>query len=124
MYPSLEDKMPAFDASVRDDLERLEAIHAFRLGVSVAVARKTVARETKVAPGTLENIKRQRTKGVRGWIGDAIRGALVHALQKEIERLTHELQILNQRGVDRREPEMAEVESLLARARKSLGEVK
>lgn len=38
--------------------------------------------------------------------------------------MTHELQILHQRGADRREPEMAEVESLLARARKSLGEVK
>lgn len=58
--------MPAFDASVRDDLERLEAIHASRFGISVAAARKNVARETKVAPGTLENIKRQRTKGVRG----------------------------------------------------------
>lgn len=112
--------MTTFDQAVRSDLDRLEAIAAARLGTSRAFARKSVARELRVAPGTLENITRQRTKGVRGWIADTIRGALVRELEREIERLTHEHQVLVQRGADHREPEMAEVESLLARARQSL----
>ena len=124
MYPSREDKMSAFDQAVRSDLTRLEDIRAGSLGASVEFARASIARETRIAPGTLENIKRQRTKGVRGWIADTIRGALVRELHREITRLNHELEMLLQRGVDHREPEMAEVQSLIARARKSLEAVK
>jgi hypothetical protein len=124
MCPSREDKMTGFDQAVRSDLSRLEEIRAARLQASRAHARASVARETRLAPGTLENIKRQRTKGVRGWIADTIRGALVRELEREIARLNHELQILLQRGADHREPEMAEVHDLLARARQSLEAVK
>jgi hypothetical protein len=124
MCPVSEDKMSAFDQAVRSDLSRLEAIRALRSSASIAHARASIARETRIAAGTLENIKRQRTKGVRGWIADTIRGALVRELQREIERLNHELQTLLQRGVDHREPEMAEVQSLIVRVRQSLEAMK
>lgn len=124
MCPRVEDEMTTFDQAVRSDLERLETIRAVSLRASRAVARRSIAREVRVAPGTLENITRQRTKGVRGWIADTIRGALVRELQREIERLNHELRTLVKRGADHRELEMAEVQSLLVRARQSLGTIK
>ena len=120
MCPLREDEMTAFDQAVRSDLSRLEDIRATRSSSSIAHARASIARETRIAPGTLENIKRSRTKGVRGWIADTIRGALVCELQREIERLNHELQILLQRGADHREPEMAEVQNLIVRVRQTL----
>lgn len=123
MRPTSEDKM-SFDTAVRSDLVRLEEIRAARLQTSLANARKAVARDTRLAPGTLENIRKQRTKGIRGWIGQTIRGALLRELEREMVRLQHEYQILMASGSDPRSDEVAEVQTYLARARQSLEAVK
>ena len=124
MCPVSEDKMTAFDQAVRSDLSRLEVIRAKSSSASIAHARASIARETRIAPGTLENIKRQRTKGVRGWIADTIRGALVRELQREITRLNHELEMLLQRGASHRDCEMEQVGADIARVRQSLEAMK
>lgn len=116
--------MSAFDLAVRSDLSRLEEIRARRLGTSKAIARTSVAREVRVAPGTLENIRKQRTKGVRGWIAETIRGALLRELEAEMARLQHEYEVLVRTGADPRGDEVAEVQTFLMRARKSLEAVK
>jgi hypothetical protein len=122
--PSDEDKMNGFDQAVRSDLVRLEEIRALRLRASKAHARSSIARETRLAPGTLENIRKQRTKGIRGWIADTIRGALLRELEREMARLQHEYQILMASGSSHRDSEMEQVVADLARARKALEAVK
>lgn len=119
-----DDKMSAFDAVVRADLVRLEEIRSARLQTSRATARKGIARETKIAPGTLENIKNMRTKGVRMWVALKIRDTLLSDLQREMARLQHEYDVLVRTGADPRCDEVAEVQTLLARARQSLEAVK
>jgi hypothetical protein len=124
MCPRSEDEMSAFDSTVRAELIKLEGIRASRLGVSKVHARKAVARDTRLAPGTLENIRKQRTKGVRGWIAETIRNALLRELEREIARLTHEHQCLLASGASHRDSEMEQVGADLARVRQSLDAMK
>ena len=65
-----DDKMSvvALDEAARRWAGELEEREARRSGVSRVQARRIVARRTGLAPGTLENIKNRRTKGVRGWV--------------------------------------------------------
>ena len=119
-----DDKMSAFDTAVRAELIKLEAMRASSMGVSKAYARKVVARDTRLAPGTLENIRNKRTKGVRGWIAETIRNALLRELEREIARLTHEHQCLLASGASHRDSEMEQVGADLARVRQSLDAMK
>lgn len=118
MCPSDRDNssMPTV-ASWSTELDQREQL---RNGGNIASARKRVARRIGVAPGTLENIRRGRTKGVRNWIVSKIYDALMSEKQNEIRRLTHELEILRQCGVDSREDQIGEVEAHLAKAREIL----
>ena len=72
----------------------LEEREAKSLGVTVAEARPIVARKAGVAPGTLENLRRNRLKDVRDRIANRLRLAAIRALQADIERRTHELETL------------------------------
>jgi arginyl-tRNA synthetase len=116
--------MVAVDAAVRADLVRLEEIRAARSQTSRKNARKAIARETQIAPGTLENIKNMRTKGVRMWVAQKLRDVLLRELQREMARLQHEYQILVASGSSHRDSEMEQVVADLARARKALEAVK
>lgn len=62
-------------------------------GKSAPGARATVARRLGVLPGTLENISRGRTKGVRAWIFETLRAAVIRDLEGEIQKLEHELEV-------------------------------
>ena len=72
---------------------------ARRYGLPVKLARPIVAREIGVAPGTLENVRKGRTKGLRGWIERKIDAALTRALERQIAGLNHELEMAKARGV-------------------------
>lgn len=72
MRPPHEDKMASVDYLTREWVGRLERQEAARLGTDLADARRRVARRLGIAPGTLENLRRGRTKGVRAWIADRI----------------------------------------------------
>lgn len=84
-------------AWIEDDAAR-------RHGMPVKAVRAMVARDMGLAPGTLENVRKGRTKGLRGWIERKIDEALVRALERRIAALSHELALAKARGVagDRR----------------------
>jgi transposase-like protein len=102
----------------------LERSEAHRLGVTESDARKSIARRLGVSPGTLENIRRLRTKVVPNWLMNKVRVELIAVLQLEIQRLEHEIHIARQTGSDHREDALCMAETQLAKARKALeGEV-
>ena len=79
-------------ASILEDRERA------RSGHPLALARKVIARRLKIAPGTLENLRRGRSKGVRAWIYEALRAEMIRELTQEQKRLAHELDMVRQSG--------------------------
>ena len=107
------DKMTA-DTMPRAWVERLEKTEAARSGVPVTVARRAVARRLGVSPGTVENIRRGRTKGVRAWIADRVANAVIREIENEIRGLSHELQCARQCGLRTGEGEIDEIQADLA----------
>lgn len=119
MYPSSEDvpSMSTIDATARDWVIRLEEAEQKRSGTPLPIARRAVARSLGAAPGTLENIRRGRTKGVRGWIVERLCRAVVNEIQFEIARLEHDLQVARQCGLGALESEVCEMEARRAELR-------
>ena len=94
-HPQPADKK-TMAAVTEDDLARgwaakLEEREQSRTGLSRSLARKRVASRIGVSPGTLENLQRDRIKGVRGWVLSKLRAAALADLQREIEAHQHEL---------------------------------
>ena len=77
---------------------RIEDAEAKRLGVRITEARVSLARRLRTSPGTLENIRRLRTKVVPNWLMARIKAEFVSVLQNEIARLEHEISIAKQIG--------------------------
>jgi hypothetical protein len=100
----------------------LEEKEARRLGVPTKDARRSLARKLKASPGTLENIRRFRTKLVPHWLMSKLRGEFVAALQLEIQRLEHEIHLARQTGMDHRDDALSAAEAQLQSARKILEE--
>jgi hypothetical protein len=108
----------------------LEAVHRFaktleteeakRLGVRTAQARVSLARRLRTSPGTLENIRRLRTKIVPSWLMSRIRAEFVSVLQTEIIRLEHEICLARQTGVDHRDDDLQAAEAKVAAAKEIL----
>ena len=104
---------------------RIEDAEAKRLGVRVTEARISLARRLRTSPGTLENIRRMRTKIVPNWLMARIKAEFVSVLQQEIARLEHEIHVAKQIGTDHRDGDLASAEAQLAAARQIImGEVK
>ena len=80
-------------------LQAIEAIEARRVG-SLALAREKVAEATKIAPGTLERIRRRRVKDVRGSVLARIGRLFAESARSEIARLEDELAIALALGLD------------------------
>ena len=98
----------------------IEDQEAKRLGIPVTSARSRVANRIGVAPGTLENLRRLRTKIVPNWLMNRIRAEFIAVLQSEIQRLEHEIQIARQTGMDHRDDDLAKAEAQLASAKEIL----
>ena len=80
-------------------LEVIEVIEARRIG-SLALVRDEVAEATKIAPGTLERIRRRRVKDVRGTVVARIGRLFAESARPEIARLENELAIALALGLD------------------------
>lgn len=103
----------------------LEDAESRRLGIKTSDARTRVAGRLGVSPGTLENIRRLRTKIVPNWLMNKVRAEFVATLQLEIRRLEHEINIARQTGADYRDDALASAQTQLASAKAILeGEVK
>ena len=110
------DKSTAMSATVLDDqtirwAEMLEQRERVATGQTREVARERLAKRIGVLPGTLDNILRRRVKGVKTWITERIRAAVIHELEREIARLQAELHLARQCGC---RPDTDEVISALA----------
>lgn len=79
------------DELARGWAAKLERREQDRTGLSRSLARKRVASRIGVSPGTLENLHRDRIKGVRSWLMTKLRAAVLAELQREIEAHQHEL---------------------------------
>lgn len=108
------DRARGWAAALEDQTARHE-------GLTVAEARPIVAREIGVAPGTLENLRKRRLKGLGVHIYDALQQAMVRRLNKQLRALEHEQHLLTQQGVDPRSDETTAVASDIATVRKALG---
>lgn len=107
---------------VRGYARRLEDNYRQR-GLTREQARNDVARDLGVTPGTLENISRGRLKDplrLRG-LAAILHGAVTRELEREVARLSHELEIHRQTGVDPRADEVVAAEAALVEAREALG---
>jgi len=102
-------------------VKRLEDREAARTGHPISIARRVLAWRLKVSPGTLENVRRGRTKEPKASLVEKVSNALVEELQKEMAALAHEIEILRQRGFSPRSDEILAAETHLAQARKLLG---
>ena len=99
---------------------RLEDAEAKRLGVRIAEARISLARRLRTSPGTLENIRRLRTKIVPNWLMARIKAEFVSVLQTEIARLEHEISVAKQIGLHHSDDALQEAETQVAAAREIL----
>jgi transposase-like protein len=112
-------------ATINHFTATLEKAEAKRLGIKEQQARARIAGRLGVSPGTLENIRRLRTKIVPNWLMNKVRAELVSVLQLEIRRLEHEVNLARQTGSNYRDDTLASAETQLAKARELLtGEVK
>ena len=119
--PSERDKVSfAFEDIANSWARDLEDREARRVG-SLPAARKALARKTGIAAGTFENLRKGRLKGVKGWIVERLRSAVIKELTLEIERCAHAIQVARQVGVDPRSDEMAALESAMCRAKELMG---
>jgi len=117
MCPSNEDKT---SMSACAWVRQLEDKEAARIGQPVPVARGFLARRLKVAPGTLENMRRGRVKEPSASLFEKIKGAWVRELEREIQALSHELEMVRQSGAGPDQQQVIAVETLLAQAKKLL----
>jgi hypothetical protein len=118
MCPRDEDKMSCVESAARDWAKALEDREQKRSGVALPEARRAVARRIGVAPGSLENIRRHRTKGVRAWVYESIRAEFMRESEKEIKRLEHELAMARAAGLDTHQDQTGEVAAHLAELRR------
>jgi hypothetical protein len=121
LEPKSEPMSAASDVLIVNRFARtLENVEARRLGISENDARGRIADRLGVLPGTLENIRRLRTKIVPNWLMNKVRLELIAVLQLEIRRLEHEVHIARQAGSDHRDDDLLAAETQLAKAREAL----
>jgi len=99
---------------------KIENAEAKRKNLPVTDVRPLVASKLKTSPGTLENIRRFRSKVIPNWLMQRIRAEFVAVLQNEIQGLEHEVHLARQIGSNYRDDTLASAEAQLAAAREIL----
>ena len=89
---------------------------------SVSAARAAVARAVGLPAGMLERVRRQRLKGVRGYVAEKIRDAFVKQIELEIRGLEHELLLALQGGADPSGPEAQAARDAIRQARQVIAD--
>ena len=115
--------VPAVWEEVQTMSRRAVEVEASRTGCR-DLARRAVARRLHVPAGTVENAERGRLKRPEYGFVQRLRGLIVGLLEREVGRLSHELDCyrasIGDAGVD----QIGEVEAHLARARKAMETLK
>ena len=81
------------------------------------LGRARAARALHVAPGTIETLRRGRRKNICVRLWTDLRMAVIRELTREIEAISHEIQIARQAGMDPRECDLMALDTALARAK-------
>lgn len=122
MRPTESDKLSlAFIDDARTWSMALEAREQKRSGVSLADARRIVARRAEVSPGTLENLRKRRLKSSDvGWY-TRLRLLLIEELKQEMRAHDREIKTLMALGADPLSGAMAEAQAGLQAIQEALG---
>jgi len=107
----------ASDLQAQEWARSLEDRERARSSLPLQGARKIVARHLGIAPGTLENLRRGRIKGVRAELLERLRACVVGELETEIDRLNHELEMARAGGHRASAGEIAEMAAEVVRLR-------
>lgn len=91
--------MSSVETMARDWVGELERRECERSGRNLPDARRELARKLSMAPGTLENIRRGRMKGLRVWVFEALRNAYLRELDRQEAALRHEREITVAMGI-------------------------
>lgn len=75
--------------------------------------RIALADEIGLAPGTIENIERERHKGLRGWMRDRIQAHKIKWLEAEFARIEQELALARRYGTRASPGEMRSAQASL-----------
>lgn len=118
MHPKLIDNISA--SSVATVAKRLIEREKIRSGVKLPEARKKIAREAGITPGSLENLLRGRLKHVDR-IASCVYSLRVKKIEQELAALEQELEIARKLGGNDPEINLGRVETALADARRALG---
>lgn len=124
MHHSENDIVSAANAYVeraRNWAAAIEDSAAKEARASLRVVRPSVAREVGVSPGTLENLRAGRLKGIAAHIYERLQAATLRRLQSEMRRIEHELHVLKAQGLDPRDEEMAAALADRSALRRALG---
>lgn len=116
--------MTCVDAEMRRWARELEDGEMRRTGKQRPFARQALADRIGVASGTLENIQRGRSKGLRRWIEDKIAAAVAHEVELEISRLERTLEEARRRLGRSAATEIGEAEAAIENARDKLAKIK
>lgn len=109
-------------ADVQRASELLGRIETVELGYygSRSTARDRLADRLRAAPGTLENIRRLRSKVIPSWLMDRLRAELVAVLAREVRKLEAEIQVHQQAGTRHSDDDLLAAQAQTASLRKFL----
>lgn len=108
------------DSLAREWALKLERAEANRTGLPLGAVRTRLAARLGIGPGTLENLRRNRVKGVREWLYETLRQALFDELSRELVAIQHEMDCLALAGLGSDDPSMVEVSEALEKAKRAL----
>jgi len=111
-----------FEAAARKWVVTIEDHHVRALKQPLPIARKHVARKVGIPPGTLENIRRGRLKGIRQHVADRLQAFMIRHTEAEINKLANELELLIQSRKNNCATEIVAAQAAIAEARRLLDE--
>jgi hypothetical protein len=95
-----------------------------RRGIAPDDAQTELARELKVSPGRVERARKGRIKNSATWFYERVRAAFIRELEAEIARLSQEIFLARQSGMDARDEPLEGAEAALASVRKLIEEAR
>ena len=108
------------DADARQAVLLEEDVRRARSRQPRVEVRVALARDIGIAPGTIENLRRNRLASLRTHVRDRIYGWMLRGLQQDYARLEHELYLALQSGKSAGSIDVLGAKAALASARKAL----
>lgn len=119
-YPMLS--VPFDDDQARDYLVREENVRCATVAQRREEIRAKLASEIGIAPGTIENIRRNRFVSLRTVVRDRIQAWMIRGLQEKIRNLENELQMALQCGEGPTSDVVLGAKAALAKAHEALND--